>query len=119
MDDSVKSTSCGAWKNSRNSTGRCTNWRRRIGNWTAKPWSCRSSTAALRQTSARRCKKQLEEAVGKHFEVRQARRELHLKRLAEELEKLRESIERRNEVREQIIGQRVAELMGKENDLAF
>lgn len=63
--------------------------------------------------------KQLAEAVSKHFDVRQSRRKLHLKRLTDELEKLRESIERRNDVRDQIIGKRVSELMGKEDDLAF
>jgi ABC-type phosphate transport system auxiliary subunit len=63
--------------------------------------------------------KQLAESVSKHFDVRQSRRELHLKRLTEELEKLRESITRRTEVRDQIIGKRVSELMGKEDDLAF
>ncbi|MBI2477510.1 MAG: hypothetical protein HYV60_02320 [Planctomycetia bacterium] len=63
--------------------------------------------------------KQLAEAVSKHFDVRQARRELHLKRLAGELEKLRESIKRRGDVRDQIIGKRVSELIGEEDDLAF
>lgn len=63
--------------------------------------------------------KQLAEAVSKHFDVRQSRRELHLKRLTEELEKLRESIERRSDVRNEIIGKRVSELIGEEDDLAF
>ena len=63
--------------------------------------------------------KQITEAVSKHFDVRQSRRELHLKRLTEELEKLRESIERRSEVRDEIIGKRVSELIGEEDDLAF
>ncbi|MBC8354316.1 MAG: hypothetical protein H8E66_20165 [Planctomycetes bacterium] len=63
--------------------------------------------------------KQLAAAVAQHFDVRQARRELHLKRLTEELAKLRESIERRNDVRDQIIGKRVSELVGDEDDLAF
>jgi len=63
--------------------------------------------------------KQLAEAVSKHFDVRQSRRELHLKRLADELDKLRESITRRNDVRDQIIGKRVAELIGEQDDLAF
>lgn len=63
--------------------------------------------------------KQLSEAVSKHFDVRQSRRELHLKRLSEELEKLRASIELRSDVREQIIGKRVSELIGEQDDLAF
>ena len=62
---------------------------------------------------------QLAEVVGKHFDVRQARRELHLKRLEEELETLRASIERRSEVRDEIISKRVNELIGAEDDLAF
>jgi ABC-type phosphate transport system auxiliary subunit len=63
--------------------------------------------------------KQLAEAVSKHFDIRQSRRELHLKRLADELDKLRESITRRSDVRDQIIGKRVAELIGEKDDLAF
>lgn len=62
---------------------------------------------------------QLAEAVAKHFDVRQSRRELHLKRLTEELEKLRRSIEGRSDIRDQIIGKRVSELMGEADDLAF
>ena len=74
-----------------------------------------------RAPAARReaLQKQLVDVVGKHFDVRQARRELHLKRLTAELEKLRDSIVRRNEVRDQIIGKRVSELKGEEDDLAF
>lgn len=61
----------------------------------------------------------LVDAVGKHFDVRQARRELHLKRLTEELESLRASIEQRKKVRTEIIDRRVSELIGDENELAF
>ena len=62
---------------------------------------------------------QLAKVVTKHFDVRQARRELHLKRLEEELDKLRNSIKRRNDVRDDIIAKRVNELIGEEDDLAF
>ncbi len=57
--------------------------------------------------------------VNKHFDARQARRQLHIQRLEEELKKLRGSIERRTELRDQIVERRVAELVGEEFDLDF
>lgn len=71
------------------------------------------------QDKRRALQEQMVKVVTEHFEVRQSLRELHLKRLSEELEKLRASIERRNDVRDQIIGKRVSELIGEEDDLAF
>ncbi|MBP90080.1 MAG: hypothetical protein CMJ64_25800 [Planctomycetaceae bacterium] len=64
-------------------------------------------------------KKELHGIVSKHFDVRQARRELHLVRLREELDKLTDSMKKRKDAREQIIGRRVSELMGEEDDMAF
>jgi hypothetical protein len=64
-------------------------------------------------------KKQLHELVQKHFDARQARRELQLKRLQEELERMRDGMKKRVEVRDQIIGRRVAELAGEQNDFDF
>lgn len=64
-------------------------------------------------------RKQLNDLVQKHFDVRQARRELHLVRLAEELDKLRASMEKRKAARDQIISRRVSELVGEEDDMAF
>jgi hypothetical protein len=64
-------------------------------------------------------KKQLTEQVTKQFEVRQQRRGIELKRLEGELQRLREAIERRNKVRDQLIERRVADLMGTDADLGF
>ena len=60
-------------------------------------------------------KKELQESVGAHFEVRQKRRQLELKRLEEELKRLSEAIERRTEMRKALIEKRVAELLGEES----
>jgi hypothetical protein len=64
-------------------------------------------------------KQQLGELVDKHFEVRQQRRRLELKRLEEELERLREAIEARNEARDDLVRQRVAEILGDQGGLEF
>lgn len=64
-------------------------------------------------------KKQIAEVVEKHFDVRQARRQLQLKRLQEELEQLRTAIDRRNQIRAAIIDRRVGELTGKTSDVDF
>ena len=75
----------------------------------------RRAPAAQRTT----VKQQLSELVNKHFEVRQDRRLLELKRLEEELKRLREAIDRRNEAREGLVGKRIVELLGEENELDF
>ena len=54
-----------------------------------------------------------------HFDLRQKRRELELSRLEEQLERVRASIKKRNEVKDLIIQRRVARLLGEEDDLAF
>jgi hypothetical protein len=64
-------------------------------------------------------KKQLTEAVEKHFDARQERRRLQLKRLEEELQSLREAIEKRDAAREEVINRRVSELLGVEDRLGF
>lgn len=64
-------------------------------------------------------KKQLQDAVLNHFEARQARRELQLKRLESELERMRESMKKRTDLKDQIIGRRVSELVGEQNELDF
>jgi hypothetical protein len=64
-------------------------------------------------------KKQLQELVDQHFDARQTRRELQLKRLEAELEQMRASLTKRQEVREQIVGRRIAELTGDEHDFDF
>jgi hypothetical protein len=64
-------------------------------------------------------KKQLDVAVQQHFEARQARRQLQLKRLEEELERMRSALKRRTELRSQIVERRVLELIGEEHELDF
>ena len=64
-------------------------------------------------------RKQLDELVNSHFEVRQQRRLLELKRLEEELKRLHEDIDRRNEARQVLVGKRVSQLLGEDNDLDF
>jgi hypothetical protein len=64
-------------------------------------------------------KKELAEAVNRHFDLRQQRRDLQLKRLEDELKRLRESSERRLKARNEIVNRRVAELLGEQDDLGF
>jgi hypothetical protein len=64
-------------------------------------------------------KQQVEELVNKHFDLRQQRRALELKRLEGELQRLRESAERRTKARAEIVAKRVAELLGRDDDLSF
>lgn len=62
---------------------------------------------------------ELTEVVNKHFDIRQQRRELQIKRMEDELKKLREAMTKRNEAKDQIIKKRLAELVGNEDDLGF
>ncbi len=64
-------------------------------------------------------KTEISVVVTKHFDIRQQRRELQIKRMEDELKKLREAMTKRNESKEQIIKKRLAELVGNEDDLGF
>ena len=64
-------------------------------------------------------KAEINEVITIHFDVRQERRDLQIKRMEDELKKLRESMTRRNESKDQIIKKRLAELVGNEDDLGF
>ena len=64
-------------------------------------------------------KAEITEVITKHFDVRQERRELQIKRMEDELKKLRESMTKRNDSKDQIIRKRLAELIGNEDDLGF
>ena len=64
-------------------------------------------------------KERLEKAVTEHFEARQQRRLLELKRLEEELNRLRESIDKRKEAQQQIVNRRVSELLGVQDEPQF
>lgn len=57
---------------------------------------------------------QLTTVVEEHFAVRQQQRELQLKRIEEEVKKLREAIEKRNTAKKEIIERRIAELTGED-----
>jgi hypothetical protein len=57
--------------------------------------------------------------VNKHFDVRQQRRELQLKRLEDELKRLREAIESRTRGRDEIVQKRLIDLVGNPKDLEF
>jgi DNA anti-recombination protein RmuC len=63
--------------------------------------------------------KQLTEAVNKHFDVRQKRRELQLQHLEDELKRLRKANQKRIEAREQLVNRRLADLLGQPDDLRF
>jgi hypothetical protein len=64
-------------------------------------------------------KKQLEELAGQQFDIRQQFRGLEVKHLENELARIRDSIQKRTENREQIIKRRVAQLVHEEEDLEF
>ena len=64
-------------------------------------------------------RKELAEIVGKHFEVRQRRRDLQVKRMEDEIKKLRDVMTKRGEAKEQIIKKRLSELLGDGDDLQF
>jgi hypothetical protein len=61
----------------------------------------------------------LKDVVIKHFEVRQKRRELALQRMEDEIKRLRDAIQARNEAREDIVNKRITELTGVANPLDF
>ena len=64
-------------------------------------------------------KTELIAVVGKHFEVRQQRRELQLKRMEEEIQRLKGAIKTRNDARDEIVNKRLTELTGDANPLDF
>jgi len=61
----------------------------------------------------------IQEAVAKHFEVRQKKRQLQLARMERDLRRMREEIERRDAAKDQIVGRRLKELIGEPGDLDF
>jgi hypothetical protein len=61
----------------------------------------------------------LEDVVLQQFEVRQERRQLELEHLERQLKRLREAIEKRSGSRDQLIKQRIEQLVGEESGLGF
>jgi len=77
--------------------------------------------AAYRRTTGTKqaeIRASLADVVKEHFEARQSRRKLELKRLEDELTRLRESIETRSAARDEIVERRIAEVLG-EDELKF
>lgn len=64
-------------------------------------------------------KKEVDKLVDQQFDLRQQRRQLDLKRLTDELQRLKDAIDRRTQARKQIVEKRVAELLGQDNDPGF
>ncbi|MEN6458955.1 MAG: hypothetical protein ABFC63_08485 [Thermoguttaceae bacterium] len=64
-------------------------------------------------------KEQIAEVVGKHFDIRQQRRALELKRLEQELQRLRDTMDHRSKARKEIVERRVSELTGHGDELGF
>jgi hypothetical protein len=61
----------------------------------------------------------LEKLVNQHFDARQNRRQLEIKRLEEGLQRLRDAIAERNKARNEVVNKRVKELLGQADDLGF
>ena len=64
-------------------------------------------------------RQELAKVVAMHFELRQQRRQLELRRLEDQLERLREAIDKRTEARESLIRDRLSQLLGEEQDVGF
>ena len=62
---------------------------------------------------------ELEKAVGEQFGIRQEYRELQIKQLEKELARVRDTIQKRNEIREQIIKRHIAQLLHEQEDMDF
>jgi hypothetical protein len=64
-------------------------------------------------------RRQVEQVVNRHFEVRQERRLLELKRLKAELQNLQEAIDRRTKARKELVEKRMSDLLGSEERPKF
>lgn len=62
---------------------------------------------------------ELMETIHAHFDIRQERRSLQLKRIEETLARLREAIESREEARKSIVERRYGELVGERTEPEF
>jgi len=78
--------------------------------------------AAYRRASGEereKLKVQVSTLVAQHFNVRQERRKLQLKRMEEELKRLRDAITKRDDASDSIVKNRLSELIGEPRDLDF
>jgi len=64
-------------------------------------------------------KKQIQELVQKHFDVRQKRRQLNLTRIEQDVQRMRDELKRREDSREAIVKRRTLELVGDHDELDF
>ena len=78
-----------------------------------------NSTPAASPGDRAAIKIELEKAVGEQFDIRQEYRELQIKQLEKELARVRETIQKRNENREQIIKRHIAQLLHEQEDMDF
>jgi hypothetical protein len=78
----------------------------------------RKAAAQCRQASGKenvdKAKEELQKLVTQQFDVRQQRRALEVKRFEQQIKQLRETSERREKNRKQLIEKRVADLVGQE-----
>ena len=82
----------------------------------------RELAAQYRQAAAEKreqIRRQVEQLVNRHFEVRQQRRLLELKRLKDELQSFQEAIDRRTKARKDLVEKRVSDLLGSEERPKF
>jgi hypothetical protein len=78
-----------------------------------------TSTPAANSGDRAAIKIELEKAVGEQFGIRQKYRELQIKQLEKELARVHETIQKRNEIREQIIKRHIAQLLHEQEDMDF
>jgi hypothetical protein len=71
------------------------------------------------ETERDKLRGELEDIVLQQFEVRQERRQLELQRLELQLTRLREAIDKRTSSRDELIKQRIEQLVGEEPGLGF
>ena len=64
-------------------------------------------------------RKGLEELTAKHFDLRQQQRQLQIDRMAAELEKIRQAVQKRTDTKKLIVQRRVSQLLGEQDELAF
>jgi hypothetical protein len=64
-------------------------------------------------------KAELQKLVSEQFDLRQKRRAVEMKRLEEQLQRMRDAAERREKGRKQIIERRVSELLEQEEEPSF